>query len=82
MAVVTCADCNLTYDDTYRLTFCPHEQFRMKTHVFHSRYGFLGVATSVEQLREMEVEADRRAREERPKPGKVDGRRSGPGAEG
>lgn len=57
-------DCNQTYDDEFQLTLCPHNFFQMRTVVSHSRYGFLGIATSVTQLRQMYADAERRAREE------------------
>jgi hypothetical protein len=48
----TCPKCQLEYDDTYRWTFCPHEQFEMRTRVFHDGKD-KGIATSLEELHEM-----------------------------
>lgn len=28
---VTCPDCHQRYDDVYRLTYCPHDEFPMRT---------------------------------------------------
>ena len=47
--IVTCSTCGLKYDDTYRLTYCPHEHFNMHCVVCNSR-GVVGVATSLEEL--------------------------------
>ena len=52
MAVVTCDKCGARYDDTYRLTYCPHGRFDMATSVYRGGE-FKGVATSVEELRQM-----------------------------
>jgi hypothetical protein len=49
---VICGDCNLDYDDTYRLTICPHESFPMATSVYRGGE-LVGVATSVDQLEAM-----------------------------
>jgi len=29
--IVTCPKCGKVYDDTFRLTYCPHEKFQMRT---------------------------------------------------
>jgi len=50
--IVTCEKCRATYNDTYRLTFCPHEQFEMNTTVGNAS-GIIGVAHSVEELKSM-----------------------------
>jgi hypothetical protein len=31
--IVLCGACGIQYDDTYRLTYCPHEYFEMHCHV-------------------------------------------------
>ena len=49
MAVVTCDKCGARYDDTYRLTYCPHQRFDMTTSVYRDGK-FVGVATSLEEL--------------------------------
>ena len=48
----TCASCWKQYDDTYRLTICPHERFEMRTVVIGPE-GIRGVATTVEALRRL-----------------------------
>jgi hypothetical protein len=56
MAWVTCPDCRLRYDDTYRFTFCPHEEFEMRSlagRYVEGRYMEL-LCRSVEQLRAWE----------------------------
>lgn len=50
--IVTCNECGKSYDDVYRLTYCPHTYFEMNT-VVCSNGKDLGVAHSVEELREM-----------------------------
>jgi len=50
--VVTCGDCWKRYDDTYRLTLCPHERFEMRTTVIGPE-GIRGVARSVEELQRL-----------------------------
>jgi hypothetical protein len=50
--VVTCKDCGKSYDDTYRLTYCPHYRFEMCCTV-GSGDKILGVATSVEELHQL-----------------------------
>lgn len=47
--VVKCEVCGARYDDTYRLTYCPHERFEMHCTV-GSGEKILGVATTVEEL--------------------------------
>ena len=49
MAHVTCQDCGTSYDDTYRLTYCPHERFAMQTVAVRAD-GQAHVCSSVEQL--------------------------------
>lgn len=49
----TCPDCNLSYDDVYRLTFCPHDEFMMRTTVVGGNGKVKGIATSVEELRDL-----------------------------
>ncbi len=52
MMMVTCADCGERYDDVYRLTYCPHERFKMRT-VVH-RVGKPPItAHTIEQLRSL-----------------------------
>jgi hypothetical protein len=46
MAAVQCLDCLLVYDDTYRLTLCPHDGFDMVTTVVRGD-GQSKVCTSV-----------------------------------
>ena len=53
---VICPTCGIEYDDTYRLTVCPHETFEMRTAVVVK--GEERVATSVEQLNAW-IEEDR-----------------------
>ena len=48
---VCCPECRLFYDDTYRLTFCPHDEFAMQTRVYAEGREPV-VATTVEELRE------------------------------
>lgn len=50
--IVSCEKCGLRYDDTYRLTYCPHEKFEMNTTV-SSGGRVIGVAHSVEELNRM-----------------------------
>lgn len=45
-----CEQCGVRYDDLYRLTYCPHERFEMRT-VCVDRDGNEHVATSLEELR-------------------------------
>jgi hypothetical protein len=47
---VICEACGTTYDDTYRLTFCPHEAFEMRA--VASRGDQVKVCTTVEELLE------------------------------
>jgi hypothetical protein len=53
---VKCEKCGKVYDDTYRLTYCPHARFEM-----HCTVGtgsrVLGVAHSVEELNSLLEEA-------------------------
>lgn len=46
---IRCQQCNATYDDTYRWTYCPHARFDMHT-VMVRADGVTQVCTSVEQL--------------------------------
>ena len=54
--VVQCEDCHLEYDDTYRLTYCPHAEFEMRTVV--SKNGLTKVCTTLEELEEFLRDAD------------------------
>jgi hypothetical protein len=56
--VVTCSQCGKSYDDVYRLTYCPHEKFEMNTVVW-SGDRIIGVAHSVEELNRMLEEANK-----------------------
>lgn len=47
--LVTCDFCGLSYDDVYRLTYCPHEPFEMRC-VVAGPDGVVGVATTLEEL--------------------------------
>lgn len=51
MASVTCERCSRTYDDTYRLTYCPHDKFEMHTLAVRGD-GQEKLCTSVEELHE------------------------------
>lgn len=53
-----CPECGLMYDDTYRLTFCPHARFDMNCTVA-SGGRLIGVAHSVDELNRMLEEAKR-----------------------
>lgn len=50
---VTCEKCDKEYDDTYRLTYCPHEWFEMHTKVHGGDGRLLGIARDVDELREL-----------------------------
>lgn len=52
MATVTCPNCGLSYDDTYRWTYCPHEEFHMLTAASRQIEGrfVLLYCTSVDQV--------------------------------
>jgi hypothetical protein len=50
--MVTCEKCGKRYDDTYRLTYCPHNPFEMNT-VVGKRNRIIGVAHSIEELNRM-----------------------------
>ena len=52
-----CEDCNKSYDDVYRLTYCPHDSFEMRTQVYAGGV-FKGTATTIEQLRSMMKEKE------------------------
>lgn len=47
---VRCNSCGLDYDDVYRLTFCPHDEFQMRTLVVRPGKADR-IVTSVEELR-------------------------------
>lgn len=47
--VVQCTECGVSYDDTYHLTYCPHEYFEMRT-VVHRGKGETRLCRSVEEL--------------------------------
>lgn len=49
MAVVQCEICLLVYDDTYRLTWCPHDGFDMATMVVRGD-GCVRVCTSLAEF--------------------------------
>ena len=49
MAYRTCDECGLHYDDTYRWTYCPHEEFEMHTTV-HRQGKPDVIAHTVEEL--------------------------------
>lgn len=49
--IVTCDKCSLTYDDLYRWTICPHEEFEMNTLAMKST-GESKVCTTIEELNE------------------------------
>jgi uncharacterized protein (UPF0276 family) len=51
MAVVHCADCLLVYDDTYRLTWCPHDGFDLVTTVVRGD-GVRMVCASMAQMQD------------------------------
>jgi len=53
--LVKCATCGKSYDDTYRLTYCPHEFFEMNTMVVKDGQ-IVGVAHSIEELDQMLAE--------------------------
>jgi hypothetical protein len=46
---VTCDECGVEYDDTYRLTLCPHDGFDMVTMVVRGD-GTTTVCRSLEDL--------------------------------
>ncbi len=52
--ILTCDDCELDFDDVYRRTYCPHEWFEMRNHVYgplpDGSYGWKGIATTIEEL--------------------------------
>lgn len=48
--ITLCETCGLEYDDTYRLTFCPHEPFEMRA--IAGRGDQVKVCTTVEELME------------------------------
>ncbi len=54
----TCEACGEEYDDVYRLTYCPHDQFEMNALVC-GMDGVAGVAHTLEDLRRMLEEAER-----------------------
>lgn len=47
--MTTCERCSLTYDDVYRWTTCPHDEFRMMT-VAQRGDGEVRLCTSIEEL--------------------------------
>jgi hypothetical protein len=47
--IVTCSSCHVEYDDVYRLTYCPHEPFAMRTVAVNGR-GETKVCTSLDEL--------------------------------
>lgn len=49
---VKCEKCNKLYDDVYRLTYCPHEKFQMRT-IVAGPEGVRGIATTVEECRKL-----------------------------
>ena len=46
---VFCDECDLHYDDTYRLTYCPHDGFNMVTLAVRG-VGQTKVCRSIEEL--------------------------------
>jgi len=46
-----CDDCGIGYDDTYRLTFCPHDRFQMNTMAVRGD-GAEKLCHTVEELRD------------------------------
>ena len=50
--IVVCSACWKQYDDTYRLTFCPHDHFQMQTVVYRGGKR-VGVAHTIEELRRL-----------------------------
>ena len=46
---VRCDKCSVVYDDTYRLTYCPHEAFEMRTMVYQG--GKAKLCCSLEELK-------------------------------
>jgi hypothetical protein len=51
VARVTCEKCNLSYDDTYRLTICPHIEFKMNCLVMRGD-GETKTCTGIEEMDE------------------------------
>jgi hypothetical protein len=47
--IVTCDTCGLAYDDTFHLTYCPHDYFPMRTVGVRSD-GTMKVCTTLEDL--------------------------------
>lgn len=54
MAVMVCNECRLAYDDTYRLTYCPHDAFAMRTVVGKTVDGKYveKICTTIEEVEE------------------------------
>lgn len=51
MALVACPACSDIYDDTYYLTYCPHEWFEMQTTVVRGD-GQSQVCTSIAEMQD------------------------------
>ena len=48
--IVVCKNCGLEYDDVYRLTICPHENFEMRCIVHAGKFSKL--CTTPEEVNE------------------------------
>jgi len=57
VAKVTCPECGLEFDDTYRLTICPHDRFDMRT-VAVNGAGEERICTTLGELTRHMVEVD------------------------
>lgn len=55
---VTCDDCGLVYDDTYRWTYCPHDKFEMRSLVSNGRG--TKICTTVEEVNTFLREGEKR----------------------
>lgn len=53
---VTCETCGRVYDDVYRLTYCPHARFAMRT-VIAGPEGVVGIATTLAEADAMLAQA-------------------------
>ncbi len=49
--ITKCTECNKIYDDTYCLTYCPHESFGMKAFVVKHN-GESKMCETLEELKE------------------------------
>ena len=50
--MVKCDKCGDVYDDLYRRTYCPHNQFQMHT-IVAGPEGVRGIATTVEKCQKL-----------------------------